>query len=184
MGHYTSVILHPVDEKYCPEEAVLQKIIGFFNVSRIQIATGSNPYLDDDGDEAEKDVFWLRNVSLEEVLKNKQKHQPERTHLMFPYEGYLRTIAESLSLSIPPELANDYIPWDTGMTLGMWRARDYDTENVVAKGSFCISKSANGYPLSLQEYLAAFNTNEEVQKLLAYLESETQCQWAACIQFT
>jgi hypothetical protein len=190
MGHYTSVILHPLDEKYCPDEAVLQKIIGSFNVSRVQIASGSNPYIDDEDDEVdevdevEKDVFWLQNVSLEEVLENKKKHQPESTHLMFPHEGYLRGITESLTTSIPPELANAYVPWDTGMTLGKWSAWDYDTGDVVAKGKFRISKSANGYPLSLQDYLTAFNANEEVQNLLAFLEQETQCQWTMRIQFS
>jgi hypothetical protein len=182
MSNYTSIFIYPMEKEFIPSEFTSHKIFEFLNCVRINAARGSDHISDDE--EEDRNVFFLTDVSLAESLRAMQKHHPGKTHFLLAYEGYLKTFCDSLVNTIPPELANDFVPWRTGMTIGNWRARDYETDDVFATGSFCITKSGNGCPLNLRAYLDAFNENPEVQNMIRFLELETNCKWTTCIQFS
>jgi hypothetical protein len=182
MSNYTSIFIYPVDEKFRPAESTLYKIFDFLMVSLINCVTGSNPC---NGDEEEEDnVFFLEKITLDKVIENINTHLPSTTFMMFSSEYYLYNLCQSLIDTIPAELANNFVPWDSSMTIGAWKARDYNTDDVVAKGIFCIQKSSYGCPSNLRAYLDAFTNNPEVQKLLQFLELETSCKWNTCIQLS
>jgi hypothetical protein len=64
MSLYTSVIIHPTNPAFQPSEGLIKELLEFFGVSNIEIASGSHP--DEEGDD--EDVFFLKNISLEESL--------------------------------------------------------------------------------------------------------------------
>lgn len=178
MSLYTSVIVHPANPAFQPSEAFIKELLEFFGVSKIEIASGSQP---DDDDE---DVFFLQNISLEESLAAIRDNTPARTHLSLPHEGFLRVFSDAVSANIQKEVAGDFLPWDTGITIGPWEAHDYDTDEVLASGNFCITKSGNGCPPSLATYLERLRENPELQKLIAFLESKTGREWKSVIELT
>ena len=180
MSLYTSVIVHSADPAFQPSEGFIKELLEFFGVSKIEIASGSQP--DEDGDD--EDVFFLQNISLEESLAAMRDNTPTRTHLSLPHEGFLRVFSDAVSASIPKEVAGDFLPWDTGITIGPWEAHDYDTGEMLASGSFCITKSANGCPPSLRAYLERLNASPELQSLIAFLASKTGSKWETTIELT
>ena len=178
MSVYTSVIVHPANPAFQPSEGFIKELLEFFGVSKIEIASGSQP---DDDDE---DVFFLQNISLDESFSAMRDNTPARTHLSLPHEGFLRVFSDAVSASIPKEVAGDFLPWDTGITIGQWEAQDYDTDAVLASGSFCITKSGNGCPPSLAAYLDRLDANPEFKKMIAFLESKTGREWETVIELT
>jgi len=184
MSHYTSIILHPVDAAFQPSERFVKGVLEFFGISQIRIASGSRPAEDDDEDEEEIDLFSLKNINLEEAFAAKRDSDAVTLHLILPFEGVLRAFSDSVSTTIPQDMAGDFLPWATGITIGKWNVRDYNTDKVVAFGNFCITKSGNGCPPSLVAYLDRIKENPELQKLTAFLESKTGCKWKTSIQLT
>ena len=181
MGLYTSVIVHPADAAFQPSQEFIKELLDFFEVSKIEIASGRNFTEDDDDDGS---LFFLKNISLSEALAAMHENTPNKTHFCLPYTGSLRNFSDAISASIPKEVAGDFSPWDTGITIGPWEARDCDTDEVLASGNFCITKSANGSPPSLKAYLDRFTGNSELQKLITFLESKTGRKWETVIELT
>ncbi len=180
MSLYTSVIVHPTDSSFQASGKFVKELLDFFGVCRIEIASASEP--DEDG--GDEDIFFIQNISLEEALAAIRDKNPARTHLNLPHEGFLRVFSDTVSASIPKEVAGDFLPWDTGITVGQWEAKDYETDEVLASGSFCITKSGSGCPPSLAAYLDRLDANPEFKKMIAFLESKTGSKWKTAIELT
>jgi len=183
MSLYTIVRIHPADSTLQPSEEFIKELLEFFGVSKIEFATGNADSHPDD-DEEDEDLFFLEGVTLEESFRAMRNSNAAVMHLGLPFEGFLRAFAHSISESIPPEIAGDFVPWVTGITLGNWYSRDYNTDEVLAHGNFCIKKSGNGCPPNMAVYLNRFNTNPELQKIITFLELQTGYKWETSIQLT
>jgi hypothetical protein len=181
VGNYTTIYIYPCEDAFNPDHEFLNDLFRYLGIEKCEIASGSR--LDDDGEQDNYD-FFLQNAALDEALALAKFHGSPIVRLMLPYKGFLRAIGESLATSIPADLAGEFLPWDTSVRLRHWEAFDYDTGESIGLGRFAITKSGSGCPPRRNDYLNAFNPDDEVQKLLAYLESRSGCAWGTLIELT
>ncbi|MCB1212596.1 MAG: hypothetical protein KDK97_24940, partial [Verrucomicrobiales bacterium] len=86
--------------------------------------------------------------------------------------------------SIPMELSNGYSPWDCGVSIGYWSVSNYDDGAIVDWGRTAVKLSANGYPLSLPDYVATFSALDSVSSFRNRLEELSEVPWELTIQMT
>ena len=180
MSNYTSIYIYPSNQGYRPSKESLCKILEFFEVSIVDVASGSRF---DGGDENE-DVFFCRNIQLEELFTLIHKHNASQAHCCIKNDGFLRILSDSLANTIPLEISGGFLPWDTGITISFLEFGFFDSSETIDRGFICITKSANGCPPFLATYLEAFNSNPELLRLLEFLRLISGCAWVTAIRLT
>ena len=194
MGLYTVLRLHP-KEPFIPTERFLRELFAKMEVADVAIAAGENPdpvwtrlrkailprMVETSGG---KSVFFESGVSLDRALQLWRDTACANVHLSLGDGGWSARVNDECRDLVPGELAQDFVPWDASIGIGPWRAHDYDSGEVVADGSFEISKSYNGCPTNAVKYAEAFARLPAVVDMLAFLEQRTTSPWQTTCELT
>lgn len=133
-------------------------------------------------DEDSKQVLCLDGLTLGDAISRQRTDAGYTNHLSFDTPTLLDTIREDILASIPESLSEGAYPLEVSLTNGSWAHHDYNEGEILATGG-CNLQFVNrlGYPLDLEEYLAAFMSLESVQSFVRHLEERSSHCWLALI---
>lgn len=194
MSLYTVLRLH-TQENFTPSEAFIRELCSKLQVSSISTASGENPdpiwkrlrkallprIVETAGGQS---VFYERHLDVDQACR--LWHDQPCHNILFSLggEGWSARVNDECQERISSELAQEFVPWDSSISIGPWKARDYNSGNVMTSGNFSLSKSYNGCPQNLIEYQRAFASLPSVADMLRFLEQQTSSSWQVTCELT
>ena len=172
-------MLFPTEPDFSINEKQLRGLLDFLEVKEIYIVDGES------GAQPEvtatcgsvtilstpESAFFESRVSVDRAVELWMSGKALSTSLILGIgeSKRLKAWAEALK-EIDGEIAGEFCPWDTSITLGPWEEVDHDDlETVVACGPFKIDKSDNRWPNDPDLYLSSFRELQETREFEAHL---------------
>ena len=194
MGLYTTLHIYP-PKAFKPSESFLRKILNYMDIDKIEIAAGDKrePILSRIRRKlfprsietvSNESIFFENNIDLERGISLWQNSKAYSVDFLLANEGWSLDVNKECEENISLALSDGFLPWDCGITIGPWKAYDYHKGNIIAKGAFSITKSADGNPLNLKQYETAFSELPSVANMLQYLEAQSGEKWAVTCELT
>ena len=187
MSFYSSLIFTPSDRRWTASSDFVSSFALAVGVQAFDhFAVYSSPVpvdeLEDESDSSE--ILSEAGVSVSRAVLLHRADESHWTHYLLPSVPSFAAIHEAASKQISPDTSAGFAPWDCGMSVGYWTSTSYDEGIITDRGRTAIRLSANGYPASLSDYVAAFRQIDAVQAFRSQLESLSSQSWEITIQMT
>ena len=191
MGLFTTIFIYPTERpRYTPDDDLVHSLFRYLGADKAEEVDGEPPepwwrrFYRPMMEVIGESVFFERDVAIERVLELSRRRDAESVGMSLPHTGWSKELSDYLRAHVSEELSDGYIAWDTQLTFRSWEARDHDTDRLMAKGRFAITRSGDGCPTDLEEYLSVFNGAPGVIDLGDFLQSSTGLKWGTLIELS
>jgi hypothetical protein len=177
MSFYTSIILSPLNSEWVASADVVRPIADWMRLQSFDLFTVSREVIPQGDpslfDEERYDEVFRASGPVDETLTHYRAGQGFSTHMMFPFEDFMKELCKEIEIKVPASIAGDYSPWDVSISSGRWSTVSMETGLIEHAGAFAISMSGSGCPANTYDYLEHLLAVEGIKSFLARLESLT-----------
>jgi hypothetical protein len=187
MSFYTSVVFTPVDRGWTASPDWLSAFsasVGATTIDSISVYSADWLHPTEDDDPECTETASAQHLSVAEAVRLHRVDDRHWTHYLYPCLPMFSEICSLAGRSILIAISNGFSPWDCGVSVGYWSVSNYEDGAIIDWGRTAVKLSANGYPLSLPNYLAAFSALDSVGSFRKLLETLSEVPWELTIQMT